>query len=364
MTIKQTFRLAHLALLAGLLATLPTLRAAEQTTDADKAWADLAASRQFTPAPEWKTKEPSPAEQKKYFLPQVKACADKARDFYTKFPTDQHAEQAKGMELNVLSMAVYLGDNTVTPRIEKLEQSILADPKTTKELRFQIRRTAIQRKSMAKGEMGSAEFAAEMEKGVRELQKEFPDQPQASEVSQLLLQIAMSSAPDRAIPLLKEVIANTNATAQVKNMAEQSLKKMDNVGKPLDLKFTAVDGRSVDVQNLKGKVVLLDFWATWCMPCVRELPHVKEAYAELHSKGFEIVGISLDSDKAKLTKFTADQKMEWPQYFDGKQWQNEISTRFGIQSIPAMWLVDKKGNLRDINAREDLKGKIQKLLAE
>jgi thiol-disulfide isomerase/thioredoxin len=120
----------------------------------------------------------------------------------------------------------------------------------------------------------------------------------------------------------------------------------------------------VDLKNLKGKVVLIDFWATWCGPCVGELPHVKEAYNELHGKGFEVVGISLDSDKSKLTKFVADKKMEWPQYFDGKQWENEISTKYGIQSIPAMWLIDKKGNLRDVNARPDLKGKVEKLLAE
>ena len=72
---------------------------------------------------------------------------------------------------------------------------------------------------------------------------------------------------------------------------------------------------------MKGKVVLIDFWATWCMPCVGEIPHVKEAYDQFHSKGFEVIGISLDDDKSKLKKFVVDQKMEWPQYFDGKQFE-------------------------------------------
>lgn len=136
------------------------------------------------------------------------------------------------------------------------------------------------------------------------------------------------------------------------------------VGQPLDLKFQSVDGHHVDLSKMQGKVVLIDFWATWCGPCVGEIPHVKEAYQNLHAKGFEIVGISLDSDKAALQAFVKKNGMTWPQYFDGKGWKNAISTKFGINSIPRMWLVDKKGNLVDTNGRQDLAAKVEKLLAE
>jgi thiol-disulfide isomerase/thioredoxin len=134
--------------------------------------------------------------------------------------------------------------------------------------------------------------------------------------------------------------------------------------KPLEMKFTAVDGREVDLAKLQGKVVLIDFWATWCGPCVAELPNVIKAYKELHPKGFEIVGISLDSDKAELQAFVKDKGMEWPQYFDGKGWQNEISTKYGINSIPAMWLLNKKGMVVSTNARGGLEEQVAKLLAE
>jgi thiol-disulfide isomerase/thioredoxin len=134
-------------------------------------------------------------------------------------------------------------------------------------------------------------------------------------------------------------------------------------GAPLDMKFTAVDGREIDLAQLHGKVVLIDFWATWCAPCMVEAPRVVEAYKRLHPRGFEIVGISFDQDKAALERITKEKGMIWPQYFDGKGWQNDFGVKYGIHSIPTMWLIDKHGKIASTNAREDLAGQIEKLLA-
>jgi len=136
------------------------------------------------------------------------------------------------------------------------------------------------------------------------------------------------------------------------------------LGQPIAIKYEAIDGRSIDTTQMKGKVVLVDFWATWCPPCVKEIPNIKAAYDKLHDRGFEIVGISMDDKKEDVVKFVADEKLPWPQYFEPSGWDNKFGKQYGIEQIPTMWLLDKGGKLRDLDATEQLQQKVEKLLAE
>lgn len=330
----------------------------------DVVWKELQkAFRPPTPPAEWRDKRPSEAEIEKFKAQQRDlsgSAADKAKDFYTRFPKHPKAGDAREKEREMLGFAVQLGDTNKSARLEALEVERLKDPSLTEDERFEFRAEAIQRNAGKKEAEGKEAMMAEFEKGVRQLQKEFPKR---EEVYQMLMTLASNSSEEKSRALAKEII-DSSAPDKIKDSAKGILKKMDAVGKPLAIEFKSLDGKDVSIARLAGKVVLVDFWATWCGPCVGELPHVKETYEKLHPKGFEIIGISFDQDKEALESFVAKEKMPWPQYFDGEGWKNKFGKEFGINSIPAMWLVDKKGILRDLNGREDLAKKVEKYLAE
>ncbi len=139
---------------------------------------------------------------------------------------------------------------------------------------------------------------------------------------------------------------------------------LPGAGDEMKIAFTDLKGNKVDLEEMKDKVILVDFWATWCAPCVAEMPNVTAAYEAYKDKGFEVIGISLDEDKAAVEKFITDNKMPWPQFVDGKGWENDFAREFGIRSIPATFLIGKGGRIVASNLRgPDLEAEINKALA-
>jgi thiol-disulfide isomerase/thioredoxin len=325
--------------------------------EGDKAWKELRkATQEPMPPAEWQAEKPTREQIAKFYVEALHKGADKAKDFYTRFPNHLKAADAHKLEYRLLSMATQrFGDTSQGDRLMAIEAVRMKDPNLTPEERFKLRMAAAQR-------LGAdlPDNLDEFVKSAQALQKDFPDR---EEPYQLLLGAAMQTEGDTSKKLCEQII-DGNAPDKIKQQAKGMLRKMDSLGKPVDIQYTALDGREVNVGKLKGKVVLVDFWATWCGPCVGEIPNVKSAFSHLHDQGFEIVGISFDKEKDTLQRFVTENKMEWPQFFDGEVWNNKFGKEFGINSIPTMWLVDKKGNLRDLNGRDGLEEKVKKLLAE
>lgn len=136
---------------------------------------------------------------------------------------------------------------------------------------------------------------------------------------------------------------------------------------PIPINTTDLAGNPVSLDQFKGKVVLLDFWATWCAPCRAELPNVIAAYTKYQKQGFEVLGISLDNANAQaaLTQFIKENKMPWRQIYEGKGWEGTISSQYQVRSIPFTLLLGRDGRIAAVNVRgATLEPAIQQALAQ
>jgi thiol-disulfide isomerase/thioredoxin len=207
------------------------------------------------------------------------------------------------------------------------------------------------------------------------------------EVTDDVAQIAFAKAalyleifhqPDQAYAQFKQLTQDFAGTATAQKvtdllpqlaqaMAAASTKKTLPVGAAFPaFAVHDLDGKALSPDNYKGKILLVDFWATWCGPCMAEMPNVIKTYNKYHANGFEIIGVSLDQpdQKAMLTAFLAKNKMPWPQFYDGKYWQNELAVKYGIEEIPSNFLLDANGQIIGEDLRgDDLDAAVGKALA-
>jgi peroxiredoxin len=112
-----------------------------------------------------------------------------------------------------------------------------------------------------------------------------------------------------------------------------------------------ISGEKITLEDYKGKVVLLDFWATWCAPCRQEMPNVIRVYEKYHDKGFEIIGVSMDRDRKSLDTYIAENGLTWKQIYDGKNWQSDLGQVYAVRAIPSTFLIDREGKISGKNLR-------------
>ena len=132
-----------------------------------------------------------------------------------------------------------------------------------------------------------------------------------------------------------------------------------------DIKLKTPAGDSLALSSLRGKVVLIDFWASWCGPCRRENPNVKKIYEKYKDQGFEIYGVSLDNNASRWNDAIAKDGLTWKHVSDLAGWQSSAAKLYGVRSIPATFLLDKEGRIYKSGFRShELEGLLQQLLTE
>ena len=338
------------------------VRADGTNLTAAQAWVALTNFAMPTPPTTWATNPPNEVELAKFDdlqALQAGAEAERARDFYARFPADPNAARAKVTEVQALKMAIRFGATNRLAELDSCERTLLANTNAPEQLRYEIRLDLLGRELQAE-EASGANMKMELEKAARELVQDFPG---GLEGYDILLDLAVDA------DLLKMhefgvLMANSGGPPELTELGKGLLRRLDAVGRPLPFDFKTVDGRAVNVTTLSNKVVLVDFWATWCPACVALSPRIQKLYDQFHTNGFEVVGINFDDDTNQAQRYMQKEGVSWPQYFGGRGAGNKYGRDYSINVLPSAWLVDRKGIVRDIHAKTDLEAKVGKLMAE
>ncbi len=279
-------------------------------------------------------------------------------------PADALHDKAAKLKLESLMMLGRLGDEQAAADMSTYAASLVDSPSPTlaKEARMLVLVSDAQKVLSQQDVAGGQDL-------VKRMAALLAADPNDVQTAGLAMQLAgafehMTGGDELAAAAYKAFgpALAKSSNEQIRGMGESfagTLRRLSLPGNPMEIKGTLLSGKAFDQKSLAGKVVLVDFWATWCGPCIAEIPNVLEQYEKYHDKGFEVVGVSLDQDREALEKFVAEQKIPWPILFEkpeGEGWQHPLATFYGITGIPTVVLIGRDGKVITLDARGEKLG--------
>jgi thiol-disulfide isomerase/thioredoxin len=281
-----------------------------------------------------------------------------------------NAEQVEGlqttkwMSLRFLAMR---GDEAADKEFQTLIKELVALGKGP--LYGEAKKFDLRNRLMGIVEKTSKEPIEQIQKEIQAMMDSKDSMLQGIDVAMSASQIAqMKGAYDVSKSFLTSIQAklphvdNAQAAKAFGEQVEADLKLLSLLGQPAELKAKKFDSSDFDLASLKGKVVLIDFWATWCGPCLAEHPNVEKNYERFKSKGFEVVGVSLDDDQEKLKEFLEKHKTAWITIFNPDEntrgFDDPLAAKFHVRGIPATYLIDQSGKIVHVNVRGERLGEI------
>jgi thiol-disulfide isomerase/thioredoxin len=284
-----------------------------------------------------------------------------ARAYVQRYPSDSHAGAALEWELESAEFSgSAIERRDLLDQLEKETRSFIATHSLPESLRQQMTVRLIYQR-LNNDDLITNESVPHLEQQICDYLKENPADPK-----KLSLQIARANLlyrvdAQKAKSFLEEL--SHDPDQPLAEAARARLAKAELLGKPLDLHFTATDGSAIDLAQLRGKVVLIDFWASWCPDCIRELPEIKKLDQSYRASGLVVIGISLDRDREAMASFLVKKSINWPIYYDGKGWNNTYAVQYSVHQIPEIWIINRAGIVEttaaDISTIDDT---VQRLL--
>lgn len=263
------------------------------------------------------------------------------------------------------TIAAGVQDGTIPdgiPGLERLATAVAADEGLVAFVRFRLA-SARYAAGMQQPNADIAKVQAAWLDDLKEFVEKYPQAPDAAEA---MLQMGISdefSGNEKEALERYAAIATGFPESPSARKARGAARRLESVGKPLALAGTGIDGRAVKLEQLRGRPVLVHYWATWCEPCKVDIAQIRELYAKYGPKKFAVVGIALDTDKNQLAKFLASKPIPWPQLHEAGGLDGPLAEELGVLTLPTMLLLDAQGNVVERNlVISDLEKKLEGLV--